>query len=42
MAGSLLGGLIRGLETPIEARGFGIGWFAGFLALALFIPSKGA
>jgi len=37
MAGSFLHRLIRDLEAPIEARGFGTGWFAGFFALVLSI-----
>jgi sterol desaturase/sphingolipid hydroxylase (fatty acid hydroxylase superfamily) len=37
MPGSFLDGLIRDLEAPIEARGFGTGWFAGFFALVLAI-----
>ena len=27
--------LARDLEAPIEARGFGTGWFSGFFALVL-------
>lgn len=29
--------LVRDLEAPIEARGFGTGWFSGFFALLLAI-----
>jgi sterol desaturase/sphingolipid hydroxylase (fatty acid hydroxylase superfamily) len=35
MAGSFLKALGRDLEAPIEARGFGTGWFSGFFALLL-------
>jgi hypothetical protein len=27
--------LVHDLEAPIEARGFGTGWFSGFFALLL-------
>ena len=37
MKRGLLGGLLHDLEAPIEARGFGTGWFAGFFALVLAI-----
>ena len=37
MRGHFLGKLGRDLEAPIEARGFGTGWFAGFFALVLAI-----
>jgi sterol desaturase/sphingolipid hydroxylase (fatty acid hydroxylase superfamily) len=33
MARSFLDNLMRDLESPIETRGFGTGWFAGFFAL---------
>jgi sterol desaturase/sphingolipid hydroxylase (fatty acid hydroxylase superfamily) len=33
MARSFIGNLMRDLEAPIETRGFGTGWFAGFFAL---------
>jgi len=33
----LLNKLVNDLEAPIEARGFGTGWFAGFFALLLAI-----
>jgi sterol desaturase/sphingolipid hydroxylase (fatty acid hydroxylase superfamily) len=29
--------LVRDLEAPVEARGFGTGWFAGFFALLLAV-----
>lgn len=32
---SILKRLVRDLEAPIEARGFGTGWFSGFFALLL-------
>ena len=35
MAGGILDNLVRDLEAPIEARGFGSGWFSGFFALVL-------
>lgn len=35
MKGNFLGRLARDLEAPIEARGFGTGWFSGFFALVL-------
>ena len=35
MAGHILGNLVRDLEAPIEARGFGTGWFSGFFGLVL-------
>jgi sterol desaturase/sphingolipid hydroxylase (fatty acid hydroxylase superfamily) len=34
---SFLQRLVRDLEAPIEARGFGTGWFSGFFALLLAI-----
>jgi sterol desaturase/sphingolipid hydroxylase (fatty acid hydroxylase superfamily) len=37
MEGSFLKRLGRDLEAPIEARGFGTGWFSGFFALILAI-----
>ena len=37
MAHGILDRLVRDLEAPIEARGFGTGWFAGFFALLLAI-----
>lgn len=37
MARSFLDTLLRDLESPIEARGFGTGWFAGFFGLLLAI-----
>jgi sterol desaturase/sphingolipid hydroxylase (fatty acid hydroxylase superfamily) len=37
MAGSFFGKLVHDLEAPIEARGFGTGWFSGFFALLLAI-----
>lgn len=37
MNGSFLKRLARDLEAPIEARGFGTGWFSGFFALILAI-----
>ena len=35
MAGKMIDNLLRDLEAPIEARGFGTGWFSGFFALLL-------
>ncbi len=35
MAKSLLSNLARDLEAPIEARGFGTGWFSGFFGILL-------
>jgi sterol desaturase/sphingolipid hydroxylase (fatty acid hydroxylase superfamily) len=35
MAKSFLGNLARDLEAPIEARGFGTGWFSGFFGILL-------
>jgi sterol desaturase/sphingolipid hydroxylase (fatty acid hydroxylase superfamily) len=35
MTQGFLKGLARDLEAPIEARGFGTGWFAGFFAIVL-------
>lgn len=35
MAQSFLSNLGRDLEAPIEARGFGTGWFSGFFAILL-------
>ena len=35
MAQSFLANLGRDLEAPIEARGFGTGWFSGFFAILL-------
>lgn len=35
MRGSFLQRLAKDLEAPIEARGFGTGWFSGFFALLL-------
>lgn len=37
MKRGFLGGLLHDLEAPIEARGFGTGWFAGFFALIFAI-----
>ena len=37
MAHGMIERLVRDLEAPIEARGFGTGWFAGFFALLLAI-----
>ena len=37
MRGHLLEKLGRDLEAPIEARGFGTGWFSGFFAIVLAI-----
>ena len=37
MAKNFLGSLVRDLEAPVEARGFGTGWFAGFFAIVLSI-----
>ena len=37
MKRGFLGGLLNDLEAPIEARGFGTGWFAGFFALVFAI-----
>src|SRR6187397_1377071 len=37
MSQGYLGRLARDLEAPIEARGFGTGWFSGFFALVLAI-----
>jgi sterol desaturase/sphingolipid hydroxylase (fatty acid hydroxylase superfamily) len=34
---TLLGKLLKDLEAPIEARGFGTGWFSGFFGLLLAI-----
>jgi sterol desaturase/sphingolipid hydroxylase (fatty acid hydroxylase superfamily) len=33
--------LVRDLEAPIEARGFGTGWFSGFFALLLALAGLG-
>jgi sterol desaturase/sphingolipid hydroxylase (fatty acid hydroxylase superfamily) len=33
--------LMRDLEAPVEARGFGTGWFSGFFALLLAIAGLG-
>ena len=33
--------LKRDLEAPIEARGFGTGWFAGFFAIVLAVAGSG-
>jgi sterol desaturase/sphingolipid hydroxylase (fatty acid hydroxylase superfamily) len=38
---SLLESLTRDLEAPIEARGFGTGWFSGFFALFLAVVGLG-
>ena len=35
MRGSFIERLGRDLEAPIEARGFGTGWFSGFFGLLL-------
>jgi sterol desaturase/sphingolipid hydroxylase (fatty acid hydroxylase superfamily) len=35
MAQGFLKGLANDLEAPMEARGFGTGWFAGFFAIVL-------
>lgn len=37
MRGNFLKRLLHDLEAPIEARGFGTGWFSGFFALVLAI-----
>jgi len=37
MKGNFLARLAHDLEAPIEARGFGTGWFSGFFALVLAI-----
>ncbi|MES2057650.1 MAG: sterol desaturase family protein [Pseudomonadota bacterium] len=37
MKRGLVGNLLRDLEAPIEARGFGTGWFAGFFALVFAV-----
>ena len=37
MRQGILGTLVRDLEAPIEARGFGTGWFAGFFALVFAV-----
>ena len=37
MIQGFFGRLARDLEAPIEARGFGTGWFSGFFALVLAI-----
>jgi sterol desaturase/sphingolipid hydroxylase (fatty acid hydroxylase superfamily) len=37
MKGNFLDRLMRDLEAPIEARGFGTGWFSGFFALVMAI-----
>lgn len=37
MKGNFLQRLARDLEAPIEARGFGTGWFSGFFGLILAI-----
>ena len=37
MRGNFLERLAKDLEAPIEARGFGTGWFSGFFALVLAI-----
>ncbi len=39
MARSIIGNLKRDLEAPIEARGFGTGWFSGFFAILLALVS---
>jgi len=42
MAGKFsIDGLVRDLESPIETRGFGSGWFSGFFALVLAIAGFG-
>jgi sterol desaturase/sphingolipid hydroxylase (fatty acid hydroxylase superfamily) len=38
---SFLRSLSRDLEAPIEARGFGTGWFSGFFALSLAAAGLG-
>jgi sterol desaturase/sphingolipid hydroxylase (fatty acid hydroxylase superfamily) len=38
---SVLESLTRDLEAPIEARGFGTGWFSGFFALFLAVVGFG-
>ena len=37
MQGSFLKRLMHDLEAPIEARGFGTGWFSGFFGLVLAV-----
>lgn len=37
MRGNFLERLAKDLEAPIEARGFGTGWFSGFFALVLAV-----
>ncbi|TNE39319.1 MAG: sterol desaturase family protein [Sphingomonadales bacterium] len=37
MARTFLQNLMRDLEAPVEARGFGTGWFSGFFGLLLAI-----
>ena len=37
MASAFLANLKKDLEAPVEARGFGTGWFAGFFAVLLGI-----
>lgn len=37
MQGNFLKRLVHDLEAPIEARGFGTGWFSGFFGLVLAI-----
>ena len=39
MGRTILGNLKRDLEAPIEARGFGSGWFSGFFAILLALVS---
>lgn len=41
MSDSFTKRLMRDLEAPIEARGFGTGWFSGFFALLLALAGLG-
>jgi sterol desaturase/sphingolipid hydroxylase (fatty acid hydroxylase superfamily) len=41
MARGFLGKLAHDLEAPIEARGFGTGWFAGFFSILLAVIGFG-
>jgi sterol desaturase/sphingolipid hydroxylase (fatty acid hydroxylase superfamily) len=41
MAAGYFGKLKKDLEAPIEARGFGTGWFAGFFAILLGVIGLG-
>lgn len=41
MAGIFLSNLKKDLEAPIEARGFGTGWFSGFFSILLAFAGLG-